>query len=339
MKELKGLFNNGNVKRIKEVEVKIPPLSIIYTDLDGTLLNHDDYDFSSAIEALNYAQETNSAVITVTSKPIEETFRWQRILGISHNPCISEGNIYIPVNYLPFDITSAIDERREYESNVQIPVEERLPQFDISMEVILENEYQSIKLGKPYHEVVSALRSASLSTNVPVRGIHEMSEEEFVQITGVSAKEARLAKRRRAQEGFLILSDEPEDKMKLIRAIQATGEFSYSEGGRFSQIMGKNGTKRNAVRVLNYLYSLQHGENICTIGLGDAISDDFIHECALKYIINNPKKAIDKNRMGEGVQYTQEEGSSAWNKAVLTVLKQNNGKVKFGKQDCEKLNY
>lgn len=41
---------------------------IIFTDLDGTLLDHNSYDFSEALEMLSYIKNHNIPLILTTSK-------------------------------------------------------------------------------------------------------------------------------------------------------------------------------------------------------------------------------------------------------------------------------
>ena len=73
---------------------------LIFTDLDGTLLEHRTYSFEAARPALQKIQEKHIPLIFSTSKTRAEIEYWQKTINIYH-PFISEngGGIYIPNNY------------------------------------------------------------------------------------------------------------------------------------------------------------------------------------------------------------------------------------------------
>ena len=56
---------------------------IIFTDLDGTLLNHHDYSFEEAREAIEYIKKSSIPLIIVTSKTFSEVRVLQEKLGIT----------------------------------------------------------------------------------------------------------------------------------------------------------------------------------------------------------------------------------------------------------------
>ena len=49
---------------------KLPML--VFTDLDGTLLDHNTYSFSPALAAINKLKSLNIPIIPVTSKTLSE---------------------------------------------------------------------------------------------------------------------------------------------------------------------------------------------------------------------------------------------------------------------------
>jgi mannosyl-3-phosphoglycerate phosphatase len=79
---------------------------LIFTDLDGTLLDHDTYDFSPALPALTALRADNVPLILCSSKTRAELEYWKERLNI-HDPFISEngGVLAIPEGYFkqPFD--------------------------------------------------------------------------------------------------------------------------------------------------------------------------------------------------------------------------------------------
>lgn len=73
---------------------------LVFTDLDGTLLDHHTYSFEPALPALNALKEKNIPLIICTSKTRAEIEKWRLELRTDH-PFISEngGAIFIPKGY------------------------------------------------------------------------------------------------------------------------------------------------------------------------------------------------------------------------------------------------
>ena len=70
---------------------------LIFTDLDGTLLNHNDYSFTDASEMLEIIKDKNIPLIIVTSKTKDEVIEIQASLNISYPFIIENGaGIFIP---------------------------------------------------------------------------------------------------------------------------------------------------------------------------------------------------------------------------------------------------
>ena len=62
---------------------------IVFTDLDGSLLNHEDYSFEDAKEMISFLKEHHIPIIIVTSKTKNEVIRYQKEMGID-DPFIVE---------------------------------------------------------------------------------------------------------------------------------------------------------------------------------------------------------------------------------------------------------
>jgi mannosyl-3-phosphoglycerate phosphatase len=71
--------------------------TIIFTDLDGTLLDHDSYSFKEASFMLDYLKTHDIPLIIVTSKTKNEVIRLQKLLDIS-TPFIIENGAGICVS-------------------------------------------------------------------------------------------------------------------------------------------------------------------------------------------------------------------------------------------------
>ena len=67
---------------------------IVFTDLDGSLLNHDDYSFEEAKQMISFLKEHKIPIIIVTSKTKDEVINYQKKLGIN-DPFIVENGAAI----------------------------------------------------------------------------------------------------------------------------------------------------------------------------------------------------------------------------------------------------
>ena len=79
------------------------PKPIIFTDLDGTLLDRNTYSFEPALPALDLIKQKGIPLILTSSKTRAEMEFYKKQLEINH-PFISEngGAVFIPKGYFSF---------------------------------------------------------------------------------------------------------------------------------------------------------------------------------------------------------------------------------------------
>ena len=82
---------------------------LIFTDLDGTLLDPLTYSYESAAPALDRVRALHIPLVIVSSKTRAEIDVYRRRLHNEH-PFISEngGGIFVPKGYFPFDIAGEV---------------------------------------------------------------------------------------------------------------------------------------------------------------------------------------------------------------------------------------
>ena len=281
--------------KIRNCKLKI----VIFTDLDGTLLDHMTYSFDEARPALNKIKETETPIVFVTSKTFAEVEAIQKEMGIwGIEPFIVEngGAVFLP--------------KRLFEEKVIEGAKS-------------EGDFFVIKFGKPYREVRGVLKETAEAVNLEIRGIGDMTAEEFAEQTGLTLEQAGRAKKRQFQEGFKILvpKEEQKEAQEKIKAEIEKRGFHISIGGRFCQIMGSP-SKIKAVETLINLFEKKYGE-IHTVGLGDAQADlEFIELCDEGFLVKNPKKAVGAEVESEKIHLVKEIGPAGWNEVVLEALKE-----------------
>lgn len=268
---------------------------VLYTDLDGTLLERETHAYRAAAPALDELKRLDVPVVFSTSKTRAEVDVWRRVLGNTH-PFIVEngGAVFIPEEYFP------------------------LPETWVS-----RGGYRVIELGAPHAEVLAALRRAASESHCPVRGFADMHFEEISRRCGLSLEEARAASAREYDEPFEIR--EPARTGELLRAIEALG-MRWTRGDQWYHITGGSSGKDHAVKALTALYGRAYG-SVVSIGLGDGLNDArFLRAVDASWIVRSPFSAPLKRLVPQGT-VTHGVGPEGWNEAVWEALRQFSGAI------------
>jgi len=211
---------------------------IIFTDLDGTLLDHDNYSFEEAKPALKLAKDKKIPIVICTSKTRAEIEYWREKFDNNH-PFISEngGGIFIPKNYFRFDF-----------------------------EYTYEDDYYVIFLGAKFERILDVIDK--LKKEFQIKSFVDMTPEEIADDSNLTIEQAKYAKKREFVVPFKI--SDVDNKEKILRKIRENG-LKYTEGGRYFHLMGDN-NKGKAVKILKNLFKRKFNE-IFTIGVGDSKND------------------------------------------------------------------
>lgn len=263
-------------------------MKAVFSDLDGTLLDHDTYDWAPARPALDRLKRTGTPCILVTSKTRAEVEFWRRTMA-NRDPFIVEngGAAFVPESYFPGGVPGAAS----------------------------RGEYLALEWGTPYSTLVSALEMASLESGCRVVGFHHMTVEEVAVDTGMSLEQAALAKQREYDEPFRIL--DKDGASQLLGALERAG-LRWTEGGRYFHVTGNN-DKAVAVRAVADLFRRTAG-GVMTIGLGDGLNDlPFLAEVDRAVIVRSRAAAVLAERL-PGAMVTAHPGPRGWNEAVLGLV-------------------
>jgi mannosyl-3-phosphoglycerate phosphatase len=275
------------------------PQPVIFTDLDGTLLDFHTYAFSAARPALEIIQEKSIPLIICSSKTRAEIEQWKKRIDNPH-PFVSEngGGIFIPHAYFPADDLQSV-----------------WPQIETA------NGYTVLVLGTSYailRDTLEELRKDGFA----VKGFGDMNAAEVAQITELSLEDAELAKRREFDEPF-VFSGEATRIESLVVAIAAKG-LRCVAGGRLLHVTGNN-DKGKAVEIITQLYRKKLGE-IITVALGDS-PNDFRMLAHVDYPIlvrnhrgeHDPRLTLPNLIKADGI------GPEGWGKAVINFIQEAKG--------------
>lgn len=262
---------------------------VIFSDLDGTLLDHRTYSFEEARPVLKKLKQKKIPLVLCTSKTRAETEAISRKLGINH-PFIVEngGAIFIPAGY--FDLRC--------------------------LRTLNKGGYDVIQLGVSYRRIRKALKTIREKVDVKIMGFGDLKIKEIVEISGLRPEAARLARKREYDEPFILFQPE---KIKEIRKAASELELKVVKGGRFYHLIGDN-DKGRAVRILKELYEKKYGK-IKTIGLGDSSNDGLmLKEVDLPVLIRKPDGRYENLPSLRNLKRTRQPGPAGWAEALSQIL-------------------
>ncbi len=262
---------------------------IVFTDLDGSLLDQETYSWEPARPALERLERHQIPWILVTSKTRAEVELWRRLLGNMHPFVVENGGaIYVPRGYFPMSIPGAIP----------------------------RDGYEVVEWGTPYEDLIAGLEAASRTSGCRLVGFHQMTAEEIASACDLSVEQARLAKQREYDEPFHIVDHEV--TCQLLAAISALG-LRWTRGGRFYHVCGNN-DKSCAVNLLRDLFERAH-RKVVTIALGDGLNDaPLLNSVDIPIIVRSPSAAALKLRVPRGL-LTERQGPEGWNEALLGIFR------------------
>lgn len=257
-------------------------VGVVFSDLDGTLLDSRSYEFDEARPALELLHKLRIPLVLCTSKTRAEVLSIRERMG-NTDPFIVEngGGIFIPAGYFGRRV-----------GNTE------------------SSGYEVIPLGKPYSLIRTRLLELRKQTGVIVRGFGDMSIEEIVQLTALSPESAIKAKMRDFEEPFFFPDGESSD---FLRAIEDSG-LKWTRG-RFFHLMG-NHDKGQAVGIVKRFYEKGRME-IQTIGLGDGLNDlPMLISVSEPVLVRHADGSFDPHVILPNLVKTRKVGPAGWNEAV-----------------------
>lgn len=266
--------------------------TVVFTDLDATLLKDKTYSFKEVQPALMFIRSRNIPLIICSSKTKTEIEFFRKLMG-NQDPFISEngGAIFIPKGFFSYT-------------------------FRYDKELL---GYYVIERGTPYEVLIGTLNALKKELKVKIKGFSDMSPKEISMLTGLPEILARLAKMRSYDEPFL-LEGEAQAKVDSIRTAVERRGLRLVKGGAFYHIIGTKG-KGTCVKILIDLLRPRY-ETLQTIALGDSQNDkEMLEVVDIPILVKRPDGTYEKDVGVHNLTYANGIGPKGWNSAVQSILK------------------
>ncbi|MER3381980.1 mannosyl-3-phosphoglycerate phosphatase-related protein [Pectobacterium aroidearum] len=259
---------------------------IIFSDLDGSLLDHETYRWDAAQPWLTRLANEAIPLIITTSKTAAEVAPLRQALGLEHYPYIAENGA---IAVLP-------------------PTWQTHP------------DYPRKRSGVEYSVIRTQL--AQLRTSgFRFKGFGDMSSAEIAEVTGLKEQDAQRAQQREGSEPLVWL-DEPTALSRFSQLLAEVG-LALTQGGRFYHVMSAQTSKGFMVNWIKTQYTEKYGTDIKTLGLGDGPNDISLL-CAMDYAVlikGKGNQIVTLPESHSGKQYhTQAPGPQGWSEGLAHFI-------------------
>jgi len=266
---------------------------IVVSDMDGTLLNHHDYQVQAALPMLDQLEQAGIPVVFNTSKTFAELKGWVSLLNNKHPFIVENGSaIYIPENYFP--------------------------------QGFLTEEISSVKNESGYQVIVTGIEIQPiqhyLNTVKPdAIDFTQCSLQQAMGITGLSETDATAAQTRQFSVPLMFKDDVKQ--LTFAKKAEQDG-FGILKGGRFLHVLGAC-DKGSSMQILKNLYASCHQKTYAMIVLGDSQNDvAMLRQADIPVVVKSPSSQSIKLDHPRKIK-TQNEAPEGWVEGVTLALNNN----------------
>ncbi|MEM8501202.1 MAG: HAD-IIB family hydrolase [Pseudomonadota bacterium] len=273
---------------------------IVFTDLDGTLLDHHTYSYELADELITELRQQAIPLIYSSSKTLAEIEPLRKATNNQHPFIVENGSaVYVPKDYFV-----------------------RKPHG-----TLLRENYWVKEFAEPRAHWLDVLSRLENQFDGCFTSFSQLGLPGIAKAANMSIEEASLANKRQYSEPLLWTGDTARRQAFINELIRA-GAF-VQQGGRFLNVNG-NGDKGSALRwLLSHFREQQPSETFHTIALGDSQNDAPMLEASdTAIIVRSPVKDAPRLQRQIRTQISNDCGPLGWSRtlrATLTSLEANHG--------------
>lgn len=267
---------------------------ILFSDLDGTLLDARTFDCEAARPALEGLKVRGIPLILMTSKSAEEALDYVRILANGESFSVENGG----AAYLAAHRAAAAPPG-----------------------AIADGGYYRWDLGVSVQRLKAFLQAFNRSRGTSIRTFDDMATEEVAAATGLPPRQAAQARRRRFDLPLIVPSGE-EAALDLLSSEAAAAGLAVVGGGMFPHLKGPADKGTAYDRLLSVYASTGEAK---AVALGDSANDlPMLARADLAVLMPRPDGSFDPGLRAAlpRAVLAPRPGPEGWAAAVLGILRQ-----------------
>lgn len=281
---------------------------LLFTDLDGSLLDHHSYDWSPAAPWLSHLKAHGVPVIPVTSKTRSELLALRQALGVENAPFVAENGAVVG---LPADWCHARLDRHVGRDGLAIQT--------LGVDIGFIRQRLNVWRGRLAQTPGMAFTTMS-----------EMTLEALCAFTGLPEPDARLARLREGSEPLIWEGND--SGLEALRQGLAGDGLQLLRGGRFWHVTG-HAHKGSAVQWLIERFAALRGITPQTLALGDGPNDVAMLEAVEQAVVIRGFHGFEVAPQQASLYRTEATGPSGWAEGVTHWWGQKMGPAAPGSPD------
>lgn len=262
---------------------------VIYTDLDGTLLDLETYDHRITEESVHKLTNSGTPVIFCSSKTLAEQRYFQELFHLNTPMIIENGaGVVIPRTFHAY--------------------------FEDLPHRIIDN-YLLFSFTEGYNFILENLDRIRKELNLKLLGYHDLQFGEISEITGISVDDLERTTNRLFSE-TLLMGDFNAPNFQKMRQALFEVDLQCTPGSKFFTISGISSNKGKAINWLNRHLKQINSKNFTTIGIGDSFNDlSMLAEVERPFLVQKPDSTFSKIEV-HNLMKIEKPGPYGWNEII-----------------------
>jgi mannosyl-3-phosphoglycerate phosphatase len=268
---------------------------VVVTDIDDSLLEPGARALPSEREALEFLSVRGIPLVINSSRTHAEIERIQETLALL-TPSISEHGSAL---FLPPDSIPSIPERAARAVSGHV-----------------------IEFGRPYHEVVDAVRETARELGIEIVGFADLTIEDAARELGVSDVEAQLAKLREYTELIRIADDTDARRSHVFNALRRRGLRCWPNGRH--HLVTATRDRAESLLTLKALWRDAWGEPPWIVGFGNSEDDvPWLRHADVVVIVQDDRTGVDPRILSKlpTARVSQRPGRLGWSDAIVECVR------------------
>lgn len=254
---------------------------LVFTDLDGSLLDHHSYSWEPARRWLERLRHARIPLVINSSKTRAEVSALAAELGVGDAPCVVENG-----------------------AAILLPAAWRQP-----------GEGEMITLGADIGDIRHALARLR-QQGFEFASFGDVTPQKIAEWTGLPLAQAQLAWQRQACEP--LRWQESEQRLALFTQELARYQLTTLRGGRFVHVISAQADKGRALGWLKQRYTAMRQQECRCVALGDGANDIAMLSAAeMPVLIRNAVAPVElPEPLKERCYVTRHSGPDGWNEGL-----------------------